>query len=202
MVNDTKVKHFIVIMPLFVLFERYLSRMAKKGWHLISYGKFRYVFKKAAPATKTYFIYRNSEGFRKDDGKYSLRLRHLNILGTYGLSRQRSRLNSFSGRLEKIPIDIRPKDLLRRPRIQIIEIDENKNRIGLKELYSDRRRLYSMKTVRDFALLLIVFILSELFYSGIIYKILIRIIFSMSLIYTVTTIFSFLFEKSRKKKLI
>lgn len=30
MVNDTKVKHFIVIMPLFVWFERYLSRMAKK----------------------------------------------------------------------------------------------------------------------------------------------------------------------------
>lgn len=99
MVNDTKVKHFIVIMPLFVWFERYLSRMAKKGWHLISYGKFRYVFKKGAPATKTYFIYRNSEGFRNDAGKYSLRLRHFNILGTYGLSRQRSRLNSFSGRL-------------------------------------------------------------------------------------------------------
>lgn len=130
-----------------------------------------------------------------------MRLRHFNILGTYGLSRQRSRLNSFSGRLEKIPIDIRPKDLLRRPRIQIIKIDENKNRIGLKELYSDRRRLYSMKTIRDFALLLIVFILSELFYSGIIYKVLIRIIFSISLIYTATTVFSFLFEKSKKRNL-
>ena len=58
-----------------------------------------------------------------------------------------------------------------------------------------------MKTIRDFALLLIVFILSELFYSGIIYKVLIRIIFSISLIYTATTVFSFLFEKSKKRNL-
>lgn len=197
---DTKIKHFFIVAPLFVWFERYLCKMSRNGWDLVSYGKLRYVFKKTKPSDKKYFIYRLYEGKGNDVDRYGLRMRHFNILRSYGVSRSRSRLNTFTGHLNKIPLDIRPWDSLKRPGLRIVEIDKTKEKTGLNELYSDRRRLYSKITVRDFACFLAAFIISERFASVMLYKILIRIAFSIAVIYTATLLLAFLLERFGKNQ--
>ena len=133
--------YFIVPSYFYRLFEVWLSKMSKKGWHLTSYRGLKYTFLKGSPRETTYFIY-HCGGFRADDGKYSLQLRFWNILDSFGLPIRQSKLNHYT---KKHP-----------SYISIIEIMPQKlNTEEYAELLYTRKKLYFSETLRTNILLII-----------------------------------------------
>lgn len=126
---------------LFFLRDRWLKKMSKKGWHLIDYGIFVYIFENGVPSDKEYFSYTCE---RVGDGKYSIPLRYPLLDETFGVKKKKSKLNKNS--------------ILKSKANTIIEVDTHKidieNDIGYKELRHDRNKLYFLITIRNIAIIL------------------------------------------------
>lgn len=134
-----KTKIIISTSITYYIIEKHLQRMRQQGWELVSYCGMKYRFKRTLPCTRNYFIY-HAGGVLRDDGKYSLTLRHWNIPKTYGVSLKYSELNRFT---EKTDSNIR-----------IVEIDPLVvNRESFSELIDDRRILYFREFLKKYVLL-------------------------------------------------
>lgn len=99
--------------------------MSEKGWHIVHCGMFFFWFERGAPQKKEYFTYASLT----QEGRYSIALRYPFLEKTYGLPKEKSKINSNETK-----------------KYQILEIDVNKidieNDVGYKELINDRNSLY------------------------------------------------------------
>ena len=169
----------VVVFPLptFLYYwaEKFLEKLSSKGWILTKYNDISFTFEKTAPKRKCYFIY-HSSGIRKDEGKFSLTLRHWNIPDTYGL--RNSKLNMYSRRTSCYH--------------KIVEVDTEKaNGEGFAELIQDRERLYFYESLRDISLLIIL----GLILCYIMPKIIGRILVFLGLAYFALSLISRLLKK-------
>lgn len=88
-------KVIVFLIPTFLYYwaEKLFEILSEKGWMLTKYNDAVFTFERTLQQKRHYFIY-HSGGNRKGDGKFSLTLRHWNILGAYGL--KKSKLNMYS----------------------------------------------------------------------------------------------------------
>lgn len=118
--------------------DKWLKKESLSGWHIVHCGIFLFWFEKGTPMEKEYFTY----GLGAIEGKYSISLRYPFLEKTYGMKKDKSRINSNETK-----------------KYQIVEIDLNridvKNDVGYKELVNDRNRLYFRYFIRNFCIILI-----------------------------------------------
>lgn len=117
--------------------------MSLKGLHLISRKcGFIYLFERGEPKKKEYFIWNPTY---TGEAKYSINLRYPSLIKTYGVEKNRSKLNKNS---------IATYDT-------IMEVDTNKitkKDLYYKELKCDRNRLYAIRGVRNLFLAIIIIV--------------------------------------------
>lgn len=109
------------------------------GHMLAANSGVKFTFCKQQPEAKHYFIFRSS-GIRRDEGRFSLTLRHWNLIKAYGVSAKESKLNAHAIR--------------HYPQPTIIEVSPKKiGSIDYAELRQDRRKLYFAEAMYQCALL-------------------------------------------------
>lgn len=134
------------------LVELFLYKMQRKGWALVKYTLFYFLFEKTERKECGYFVYHSGGGSTKSDGKYDLSLRHWNIPQTYGVSPKKSNLNAYT---------VKNKFYY----WSIIEVSvDRKNDIDYCELIKDRNLLYFKESSRDHILVLIILFLLSYFF--------------------------------------
>lgn len=129
--------------PSFLYFclEKWLKKMSCKGWILFncSFGIF-YHFEKGIPKEREYFVWSPTA---RGEGKYSINLRYPFLRKRFGIKEKYSRLNKNS----------------QKRHYNIIEIDPEQMDMCYKELKNDRNKLYLLYSIRNFFVLLFVFLL-------------------------------------------
>ena len=115
--------------------DNWLSKMSRRGWHLVHSNMVSFLFEQDHPEEKLYFTY-EADGFRNDSGQYSIPLRYPFLEKTYGITKKYSKLNKNESKA-----------------YLTIEIDteriDTENDISYKELLSDRNRLYKRRAIRN-----------------------------------------------------
>ena len=90
---------------------------------------------------KEYFVW---DPTYTGEGKYSISMRYPSIMKIYGVHKKKSKLNYYSSKKHDT----------------IIEVDiKNRSNLDFLELKNDRNRLYALRFVRNFLIVIIVFVL-------------------------------------------
>ena len=130
---------------LFFLQDKWLLRQSERGWKLIDYGLFYYVFEEYFGEKIVFFSYdRGLGGYRRGDGKYSLSMRYPLLESQFSKKRNKSKLNN----------SIRKK----RNKI-IIEISSEKIDYSYFELIHDRDKWHLLAWLRNVGYLLFMIIM-------------------------------------------
>ena len=136
---NKKYKRKFGIFPsfLYASLDKWLKKMSLDGWHIVHCGAFSFWFEKGEPSEKEYFTY----GLSTQEGKYDLMLQYPQLEKTYGVKKEKSKINSNENKSYNIvEIDIE--------RVKAEKI------VGYQELLSDRNRLYTQYFIRNLALFL------------------------------------------------
>ena len=124
--------------------EKWLTKMSLQGWHLVNrrFGII-YYFEKGLPKEKEYFAW---EATYTGEGKYSIPMRYPFLKKTYGVKKQKSKLN---------------KNAVTK-HVTIIEIDTDRidiyNDLAYQELKKDRNHLYLLRFLKNFVIFVILLI--------------------------------------------
>lgn len=117
--------------------DKWLKLMSLSGWHIVHCGLFTFWFEKGEPCEKEYFTY----GLSTQEGKYSISLRYPMLEKTYGVKKDKSKINANDTKS-----------------YQILEIDRQRidvaNNVGYRELILDRNRLYLQYFARNLGVIL------------------------------------------------
>ena len=138
--NKKTIKKFRICPScLYFLLEKWLKEMSKKGWHVFDCKVCVYYFEKGMPQEKEYFVY---DAGWIGEGRYSIPSRYPLLTQTYGVKKEKSKLNKNSINKHNTIIEVDTKKI------------DIKNDTGYKELKRDRNRLYALLTIRNICFIL------------------------------------------------